>query len=420
MADARLDEIANINKAVKESIITKIKTDFNLIQQFLRIPEITDEMMDSLFNVSKSRIITDYITNTKSINISSINDMLDDINLWVVALESALTLSDKDLLDSIKNPLIILLYEITKIIVKHIKEFKIILNKPDYQDIKDDITKISQKLAPGFWSWEEPITKISRDMINDMKVPWSILHFDIFLLYNYNLGTHKQRIDNINNNSFFDYDDFVEFTNIFDKIKDQFKFIYYDRWELSNLSLLNNEYTWVLIHKISNVEVLLVIDSMNKFLFSTEFLDIEYDRLYISYLDKYIFYMNELNIKIKQNQEAIIEIIRQDKLQELAELKKLENPIKEYLLNLNTISKLTKRRNLLFSEINERKQSIEITEELDKLKKILETMSTGVSLIRYNIMDEEKKTKSTSGGSNTRKKIKQCHNFIKDFTNYIP
>jgi len=49
-------------------------------------------------------------------------------------------------------------------------------------------------------------------------------------------------------------------------------------------------------------------------------------------------------------------------------------------------------------------------------------MSTGVSLIRYNIMDEENKNSSrlTSGGSNTRKKIKQCHNFIKDFTNYIP
>jgi hypothetical protein len=417
MADARLVEIAKANEAVKESIIENINTDFNVIQEFLRIPQITDDMMNSLMNslinVSNSTIITNYITDRKSINISSINKMLDDINSWVITLNSSL--SDKELLDSIKNPLIILLYEITKIIVKHIKEFKIILNKPDYQDIQDDKTTISQKLA--VWPWQDP-TKISRDFINDMKVPWSILHFDIFLLYNYNSRTHKQIIDDINSNSFFDYDDFVEFTNIFDKIKEQFKFIYYDRWELSNLSLFNDEYTWVLIHKKSNVEVLLVIESMKKFLLTTKFIDIEYNSLYISYLDKYIVYMNKLNIKIKKNQEAIIEMIKPDKLQKLDELEKLEKQIKKYLLNLNTISKLTERRNKLFSQDNERKVEIEITEQLDELKEILETMSTGVSLIRYNIMDEKKTL--VGGGSNTRKKIKQCHNFIKDFTNYIP
>jgi hypothetical protein len=194
--------------------------------------------MDSLFNVSKSTIISNYINVSKFIN-----EMRQDIRGSTLKLTS--DLSDKDLLEIINDRPIKLLYEITKIIVKHIKEFIIIVNKQDYPDINDDITKILQI--------QDPITKISRDMINDMKVPWSILHFDIFLLYNYNLGTHKQTINDINNNSFFDYDDFVEFTNIFDN---KFKFIYYDRWELSILSFFNKEDTWVLIHKNSKIEVL--------------------------------------------------------------------------------------------------------------------------------------------------------------------
>ena len=404
----------------KESIIENIKNDFEIIQKFLRIPEITDEMMVSLFNVSKSTIITDYINDyikdTTFIDKISIIKMLSNINI-AITFTLKLNMSDKDLCDSINNKHIKLLYEITKIIVKHIKEFIIILNKKEYPDIQADIITISQKLATGVKPFQDSITKISRDM----KGPWSILHFDILLLYYYNLGEHKKKIDDINSRSFFDYDDFVEFTKIFDTIKDQFKFIYYKHWELSELSFFKSEYELVLIHKISNFEVS-KIDEMDRFLLSNEFVDIEHDDLYFNKLNNYIKYMTDLNNIKNSNHEAIIKKIKQDKLDDLDELKKLEETIKEYLLNLNTITKLTERRNKLFSRFSDRKEPINITEEVDQLKKLLETMSTGVSLIRYNIMDEEKKTKPLliRGGFNTRKKIKQSYNFIKDFTNYIP
>jgi hypothetical protein len=414
MANVPVDKIEAANTAAKNSIITNIKDDFNLIKDFLLIPEITYDII--------AIVIQPYLNEYKKKKKYDIITIVNHINYEIKSIIDKLT-PIKVLSRITTNLTIKVFYNITKIIVKHLKEFKIIFNKKnEYEDINTDIKSITEALLAK--------TEPSRDT---MLAPWSNIHFDILLLY---LGKHTKIIDNINERIFFDYDDFVKFTNVFG---DRFKFIYYDRWELSNLSLFNlEEYSNVLIHKNTKYELVydrafeiydITSNNSNPMLLIESHLlsdsgpslrDLEFDGLYLEMLKKYITNMNKLNEERLNIHSTIIKIINLDKLKNLDELDELDEKIKRYLLNLNSISKLTERRNKLFSQDNKVRVEINITEELDKLKKILETMSTGVSLIRYNIMDEGKKTKSTSGGSNTRKKIKQCHNFIKDFTNYIP
>ena len=111
--------------------------------------------------------------------------------------------------------------------------------------------------------------------------------------------------------------------------------------------------------------------------------------------EKYLQYISKLYEQIKQINSTISIISSSTKTKEIDAI---EQNINECLKQLNTVINLTERIKRLLDK------PIEVTEDITEFKKILETMSTGLSIIKFIIKKNVGNIKPiTVGGSYTRK-----------------
>lgn len=367
------------------------------------------EKVDSILVKSYKFLLKDQI------DIDAMNKTIEFINTFLDNIEYSINKVNEERTEIANNMNIKFFYKITNKLVKELKEVSILYKiKSTYSKLDEDIKYLEATLNSRTI---DPLM-INRTL-NKIMTP---VNSNIILLGSRS-DRYKGLISSIIAHSFFNYYSFIK------QVKEVKISLHYPDWEYKKSLIKYNKYA--LIHTKSGYEIpvnLATIGVLNETIN-----DISFNLWKTSNITEikntYLQYIDDFNKTIQtiKTTDATTYIDSDHKIMNIDELNKYQNEITEclyfselhYKTNLNTITNLTERINKIL------KINIKIDDDITNLKTILETIRTGLSLIKYNInvkiQNKPPLLKPISvGGSNTRKKIKQCHNFIKDFTNYIP
>lgn len=326
-----------------------------------------------------SEVQSDIVENEIIINF--FKEFVTYIDMSITVLEDKET---KDItLTEIKNIHIRYFYYITRIIVKELKDVKNIIDtKQDY---------ISRYI--------EWIKNINTSRADDLKKeldktirPWNDLLDSILILYFYNEDNYETKIDNINDHNFFDYHSFtVQFNGYF-------LFQYHTEWE-KNKSLIDYGKD-VLVNKNTHYEVVYPTDEKSYKTFFEQINQINDEminkwktankiKIKLNYL-LYIVELLNLTGKIinshppdylkKITDKNYSNWLYSKKIQNMLKNDKISDEIDNCLEFLNTIDHLIIRIKELL-KIDDGSSELWEEAELKKIKQILETMNTGVSII---------------------------------------
>jgi hypothetical protein len=310
------------------------------------------------------------------IDIDAMNETIEFIKSFLENIEYSINQVNEERTEIADNMNIKFFYKITNKLVKQLKEVSILYEiQSKYSKLDEDIKYLEETLNSRTI---DPLM-INRTL-NKIMTP---VNSNIILLLSRS-ERYKGFISTINNHSFFNYYSFIKQVKIS---------LHHPNWEYKKSLIKYN--THAFIYTKSGYEI--PEDSATIELLNERINDISFNlwkttntkeikKTYLEYIDDF---NKTIQTIITTNATTYIDkiidndntIMNEDKLNiyinEITEC--LYYSDSHYKTNLNTITNLTERINKIL------KINIEIDDDITKLKTILETIKTGLSLIKYNI-----------------------------------
>jgi hypothetical protein len=308
--------------------------------------------------------------------IDAMDKTIEFIKSFLENIEYSIKEVKKERTEIANNMNIKFFYKITNKLVQQLKEVSILYEiQSNYSELNKDIKYLEDTVKSKTF---KPLMRNRR--LNKIMTP---VNSNIILLCSRS-EHYKDLISTINNHSFFNYYSFIKQVKIS---------LHHPDWEYKKSLIKYNTHAFIdtksgyeIPESSATNEVLneTINDTSFNLWKTTNITEIK--KTYLQYIDDFNKIINEI---ISTDATTYIEKIRNNdnKRMNIDELNKCQNKITECLYfselhditNLNTITNLTERINKIL------KINIKIDDDITNLKTILETIRTGLSLIKYNI-----------------------------------